>query len=282
MNDSVRDERDVAIKSMGLYHHVDRVVNELRELGKAEGEPLQVNDLTSFDQLHYHGTDAVDEAIRMMGIGAESSVLEIGSGFGGPARHLAAASGAAVTALELQEDHHLMAVNLTLRCGLADRVSHVCGDFLTHPLDGTRFDAIASWLALYHIPGRGVLLDRCRTLLADSGFFYAEDLYERRPFDGTERARLSSELFANELTSSDRYRRDLVEAGFEVVVMDDMTDDWTAFTEIRLAEYVAQRERHLRVHGDAVFETMCGFYETMVRLFAGGKLGGIRVVARRG
>ena len=150
------------------------------------------------------------------------------------------------------------------------------------PLPEGRFDAIASWLALYHIPGRGVLLDRCRTLLADSGFFFAEDLYERRPFDGTERARLSSELFANELTSSDRYRRDLVEAGFEVVVMDDMTDDWTAFTQIRLAEYVKQRERHLRVHGEAVFETMCGFYETMVRLFAGGKLGGIRVVARRG
>jgi len=132
MNDSVRDERDAAIKSMGLYHHVERVVNELRDLGKAEGEPLRASDLTAFDQLHYHGTDAVDEAIRAMGIGAESSVLEIGSGFGGPARHLASASGAAVTALELQEDHHLVAVNLTRRCGLADRVSHVCGDFLTH------------------------------------------------------------------------------------------------------------------------------------------------------
>ena len=281
MNDSVRDKRDAAIKSMGLYQHVDRVVNELRELGKAEGEPLRVDDLTAFDQLHYHGTDAVDEAIRAMGIGGESSVLEIGSGLGGPARYLASASGTAVTALELQEDHHMVAADLTRRCGLADRVSHVCGDFLTHPLGGARFDAIASWLALYHIPGRRILLNRCRTFLADGGFFYAEDLYERQPFDAAERARLSSELFANELTSSDRYREALVEAGFEVVAMDDMTEDWTAFTRSRLAGYVEQRERHLRVHGDAVFETMCGFYETMVRLFNGEKLGGIRVVARR-
>jgi len=26
---------------------------------------------------------------------------------------------------------------------------------------------------------------------------------------------------------------------------------------------------------------MCAFYDTMVRLFSGGKLGGLRVVARR-
>ena len=60
-----------------------------------------------------------------------------------------------------------------------------------------------------------------------------------------------------------------------------MSEDWTAFTRGRLDGYRQQRERHLRVHGEEVFETMCGFYETMVRLFSGGKLGGIRVVARR-
>ena len=68
------------IKSMTLYHHVDRVVNELRELGKTNDELLSVDELTAFDQLHYHGTEAVDEAIRATGIGERSSVLEIGSG----------------------------------------------------------------------------------------------------------------------------------------------------------------------------------------------------------
>ena len=37
------------IKSMTLYHHVDRVVNELRELGKPNDEPLRVDELTPFD-----------------------------------------------------------------------------------------------------------------------------------------------------------------------------------------------------------------------------------------
>ena len=124
------------IKSMTLYHHVDRVVNELRELGKPNDEPLRVDELTPFDQLHYHSTEAVDEAIRATGIGEGSSVLEIGSGLGGPSRYLAATSGVAVTALELQEDHHRMAVDLTRRCGLADRVTHVLS--LIHISEPTR------------------------------------------------------------------------------------------------------------------------------------------------
>ena len=87
MNDLSAD-----IKSMKLYHHVDRVVNELRELGKDETGPLLVDELTAFDQLHYHGTEAVDEAIRATNIAEGSSVLEIGSGLGGPARYLASAA----------------------------------------------------------------------------------------------------------------------------------------------------------------------------------------------
>ena len=274
------NDPDSDIKSMKLYHHLNRVMNELRELGKDETEVLRVDELSGFDQLHYHGTEAVDEAIRAVGINEHSTVLEIGSGLGGPARYLAAATGAEVTALELQEDHHLMASDLTVRCGLGGRVKHLCGDFLTHPWDGKRFQAIVSWLALYHIPQREVLLERCRSLLEIGGFVYAEDLCERRPFDDLEKAELKSELYANYLPTRDQYRLDLVASGLEAVLLEDMSDDWTAFTRARLDQYLEHRDRHLRVHGEEVFETMCGFYETMVHLFSEGKLGGVRVVAR--
>ena len=275
------NDRSTDIKSMKLYHHIDRVMNELRELGKDDTGRLQVRELTSFDQLHYHGTGAVDYAIRATGIDEGTPVLEIGSGLGGPARYLASSVRADVTALELQEDHHLMASSLTERCGLDDRVEHLCGDFLTHPWHGARFQVIVSWLALYHIPQRNILLQRCRSLLEDDGFIHAEDLYERGPFDDLERAELASELFANYLPNRNQYRMDLVDAGFELVVFEDMSEDWAAFTHDRLNSYLDQRERHLRVHGEEVFDTMCAFYDTMVRLFSSGKLGGIRVVARK-
>ena len=54
----------------------------------------------------------------------------MGSGLGGPARHLAHSTNCLVTALELQEDLHKEAENLTQRCNLQDRLKHITGDFL--------------------------------------------------------------------------------------------------------------------------------------------------------
>ena len=92
------------IKSMKLYTHVERVFRELGEMGKTVDDPLSVEDLSAFDQLHYHGTHALDVAMAMIGIDGEPRWLEIGSGLGGPARYIAAYSDARVTALELQSD----------------------------------------------------------------------------------------------------------------------------------------------------------------------------------
>ena len=71
--------------------------------------PLSASELTPFDQLHYHGTESVDLAVERAKISTDSSVLEIGSGLGGPARHIAATAGARVTALELQRDQNALA-----------------------------------------------------------------------------------------------------------------------------------------------------------------------------
>lgn len=131
--------------------------------GKATG-PLAYTDLLPFDQHHYGGVAAVDDAARRCGLladrdatadgaadgaGAEGGaaltpppaaaagggaaagkqVINIGSGLGGPARYLAGAAGARVLACELQGELHGAARELTARCGLGDRVAHVAGDF---------------------------------------------------------------------------------------------------------------------------------------------------------
>ena len=50
------------LKTMKLYAQVERVHNELRALGFDADTPLKVSDLTPFDQYHYFGSEAVDEA----------------------------------------------------------------------------------------------------------------------------------------------------------------------------------------------------------------------------
>lgn len=99
-------------------------------------------------------------AAGLIGLGRESRVLEIGSGLGGPARYLAHTVGCHVTALELQQEMHDVASDLTLRCGLHSLVSHVRGDALLHPLEVGGFDTAVSWMAIHQIPERPRLMER--------------------------------------------------------------------------------------------------------------------------
>ena len=160
---------DDAIKSMKLYQGVERIYNDLADIGIGDDEPLTVDDLTPFDQLHYFGTDAVDAAIAALGIDGASRVLDVGAGLGGPARYMAQRTGCHVTALELQADIDGVARSLTGRCGLADRVTHLCGDVLTAELAANAHDALVSWLAFYHIVDHRALFAKAIATLKPGG-----------------------------------------------------------------------------------------------------------------
>ena len=89
------------MKDMALYDHVERIRNEILELGRDPDGPLEAELLWPFDQYHYDGIHAVDEVAHRLGLTVGERVLDVGSGIGGPARRLAAAHGLRVTALEL-------------------------------------------------------------------------------------------------------------------------------------------------------------------------------------
>jgi len=266
---------------MKLYNHVERIYRELGELGKTIEDPLSVEELAPFDQLHYHGTDALDVALALLGGEAGENWLEIGSGLGGPARYLAANSGARITALELQRDQHEVAQNLTRRCGLDDRVEHVCADILNINWPEGHFDAIVSWLSLYHIPERQKLLEKCHRMLKPGGYFYTEDLTARGDIDAVQARMLERDLYAITLPHIKQYEQDLDNAGFDVGLSLSMSSDWAEYVRVRLAAYRAERARHLRVHGDAAVTALTDFYTQVNRHFQSGKLGGVRLCAVR-
>lgn len=281
MHNTALNNPAAAIKSMQLYSHIERIHNELRALGKSDTEPLDAAEISVFDQMHYHGTTAVDQAIQLAGINNQSRVLEIGAGIGGPCRHVVARTGAQVTALELQPDQNQLALALTKRCGFSTNPQHVCGDFLKYDWRRQEFDAIVSWLAIYHIPNRQKLLAISRQLLPVGGVFYTEDLFSRNVFDAKEQAELASGLFANHLPDIDTYLAEFKHAGFALEAVDDMSDNWSDFTTERLAAWRASKARQLSVHGQPTYQAMESFYALVNRHFCSGKLGGIRLLARK-
>jgi len=270
-----------AIKSMNLYSQVERIYNDLRSLGFDDEAQLDVKTLTPFDQYHYFGTDAVDEAIAMAGITAGSRVLDVGSGLGGPARYVAEATGCKVTALELQDDLNDVAARLTARCGLSGNIDHVCADVLAWEAPAESHDQLMSFLALYHIADPTALFEKCATALKPGGKMYIEDLYSLGEFTRDEQHHLSHMLYGQNMASRTQYIMDLQTAGFTDIVFADMTATWTGFCRERLALYRAGRERHETVHGADVFAALDEFYSTVLTLFEGGNMGGVRVTATK-
>jgi cyclopropane fatty-acyl-phospholipid synthase-like methyltransferase len=269
------------LKSMPLYRDVDRVYNELVAVGLDNDDDISATDLAAFDQYHYHGTDAVDAAIESLDIDKHDRVLEIGSGIGGPARHIAAKTGATVTALELQPDLHALAQDLTRRCGLSDRVEHVCANVLDFSPGDTKYNAIVSWLAFFHIEQRNQLLSRCMAWLQASAGLFVEDLYARGEATQAEAEDLAVTLYSRYLPDRETYEADFRKAGFSNLNVSDMSMDWQKFTHERFEEFCRDRERHEQVHGSVIVDGLENFYATVDRLFSGGTLGGIRLIGQK-
>lgn len=267
------------IKTMKLYHQVGRVFSELRHLGIADDDPVDVLTLCQFDQYHYQGTDAVHESISELGLQSAMRVLEVGSGIGGPARYLAHACGCSVTAMELQADLNETAEVLTRRTGLSDLVEHECGDILVGVPCGGNYDAVVSWLAFLHIPDRECLYQVCYDSLKPGGGMYLEDYFERGTLTEDERQALSIEVYCDRAPSMSEYHQELSQAGFSRIELLDMSETWTKFVQQRLQGFENAWQRNVDLHGESVTRGLHEFFSTIVQLFTAGNLGGIRAVA---
>ena len=105
-----------------LITTIDRLVPE----GPTDGTTAEA--LQYLDQYHVGGSQAVERLLVTLMPSPSDIVLDVGSGLGGPARQVAAASGCRVTGVDITEAYVEAATELTDRCGLSDRVRFVHRD----------------------------------------------------------------------------------------------------------------------------------------------------------
>ena len=105
---------------------IDRLLSEHPDLdASADGA------LDNLDQFHAGGGDAVDLLIGSLALAQGDRVLDIGSGFGGPARQIARRTGSRVTGIDITPAYVDAARDLTARAGLDDLVDFRAGDIAT-------------------------------------------------------------------------------------------------------------------------------------------------------
>jgi sarcosine/dimethylglycine N-methyltransferase len=109
-------------------------------------------------------------------ISAESLVLDVGSGVGGPARFLAATYGCRVTGVDLSEPFVDAARYLTGRTGQSGLVSFQTASALELPFDDGRFDVALLRHVAMNISDRARLYREIRRVLKSGGRFATFDV----------------------------------------------------------------------------------------------------------
>lgn len=170
-------------------------------------------------------------------------VLDVGSGIGGAAFHLAREYGAAVTGIDLSPEMVAIARERSQEEGEPSSVTFVLGDILTMPFDG-KFDVVWSRDALMHLPDKPRLFARLHDLLAPGGRVVITD-YARGTTPGSPEFRAYVEQTGYHLTDPASYGRLLEGAGFTSVVVEDATEKFIDILERETERLTARRSDFL-------------------------------------
>ncbi len=276
---------DRHIDHVTTYYHT-HPINEQQILDKLRREGVDLTRvsedvLQQYDQDHFGGVAANEVLAGLARIEADTHVLDVCSGMGGPARYLAHNHGCRVTGLDLTESRVVSAGKLTRMAGLDDRVAFRHGNALDNPFPDKTFDVAIGQEAFCHIPDKALLIAECVRVLKVGGRIAFTDIVERNGMTEASRARLRREMTFTELQTLDGYRHLLEDAGCTVPHAEDLSAPWTDILKQRLEMYRGLKEPTVARFGAAHFQKWDDAYSFFVGCYETGELGGARLMARR-
>jgi 2-polyprenyl-3-methyl-5-hydroxy-6-metoxy-1,4-benzoquinol methylase len=171
-------------------------------------------------QQRFTTTAELDALHATLRIGPQARVLDIGSGLGGPAIHLAQQYGCHVMGIDASDERVQLARLAAREADLTHRVEFVTGDVLTAVFPPDTFDAIVSHNVWLTVANKAYLFDRCRLMLRPGGLMASTLIVQASPLMAP--ARQAPEI-AWPIPTADDYRAYAERAGLRVLELDDVT-----------------------------------------------------------
>lgn len=183
-------------------------------------------------------------ADRLGNLSPETTVLDIGSGYGGAARRLVDRFGCRVICLNLSEAENERNRSLNEAAGVADRIEVVDGRFEDIPLSGTSVDAVWSQDAILHSGNRKqVMVEVDRVMKSGARFAFTDPMQADDCPDGVLDPILAR-IHLPDLGSPGFYKESAVELGWHDKGYEDMTNQLVAHYS-RVLETLNEEEPNL-------------------------------------
>src|SRR5687768_12161470 len=172
-----------------------------------------------------------------------SHVLEVGSGSGGPAIHLARTRGCRVTGVDINEHGVANGERLAAALGVADRVTFQAVDAARQlPFAAATFDAILCNDAMCHIANRLDVLGEWHRVLRPGGRILFTDAMVITGLVSQEELAVRSSIGFYLFLPPGENERLIARAGFTLLA----SEDTTAAAEMIARQWHAAREQHRR------------------------------------
>jgi len=180
-------------------------------------ERLAPHDLMGADEFHIGGTQATQDLAAQLGLHANMHLLDIGSGLGGPARHLSATHGCRVTGIDLSEEYVAVATSLTRRMGLAEHVTFHLASANRLDFPPASFDGATVLHVGMNVPDKTALFAAVHAALRPGGFLAVYDVMRTGEEDLDFPLPWSSTPETSFVETPEAYRAALTSAGFTIV-----------------------------------------------------------------
>lgn len=174
-------------------------------------------DLMGADEFHIGGAQATKDLAAQLALVPSMHLLDVGSGLGGPARHLAMAHRCRVTGVDLSEEYVEVANSLTRRMGMDDHVSFHHGSATTLPFDDATFDGATLLHVGMNIADKHALCASIHRMLRPGGFFAIYDVMRSGPGAIDFPVPWSSTPETSFVETPEAYRTALTNAGFTII-----------------------------------------------------------------
>ena len=186
---------------------------------------LRPADLAPVDEFHIRGRAASLEIIEALDPDADSHVLDLGSGLGGPARTLVEVTGCTVTGVDLTPDFCEVATALSEWTGLAGRTRFLVGDATATGLPDAAVDAAMTVHVAMNIADKPALYAEAFRVLRPGGRFVVYDVLQGEGGDVHYPVPWANDPSTSFLATPEEMRELLTAAGFEITSEVDSSDE---------------------------------------------------------
>jgi ubiquinone/menaquinone biosynthesis C-methylase UbiE len=222
----------------------DAIAEHLRRAG-LDLTALKTTDLASIDEFHIRGRQATLALAAQMNLGADSRVLDIGSGLGGAARTVAEAYRCHVTGIDLTPAFCEAADVLSAWVKLGDRVAFREGDATSLPFGDDAFDAAMTIHAAMNIAAKDRLFAEARRVVKPGGIFAVYDVLRGEGGEVFYPVPWAREPSISHLATPDEMTALLTGAGFKILSEYDSTAEAQGWFEAVKAKVAQSGTPHL-------------------------------------